>query len=373
MEDFENVIKDNEVFLTHGFDRSKSLEIIDKIENKLKSGEKKIILYINSTGGLISEFFNLQVHMENFKNKGGIIETHGFSQVHSIALFLLSSGSKGHRFIKNNTKALVHEPLLGGIPDEEMTVKQVKFKESLKDSLSQLLYERGNKKMTVEDIKNSMKESSYLNADEIIENGYADHVEEFQNNLEDNLEDIQNNENVHNNKLNNKMKEVEELQKKLEEISAKVEKLEKFENSIDVIEGGLVETNEQLKSVKDQLFESKKKEKTDFLNAAVESGKITKEEVAEWSNNLDALGIERTSALLSKINKSSERGVTTPAVTENVSTNPIDEKLSYFENSAPSEMTKREFNKFISNEFGENGNKPTKEQEERISNLDIKF
>jgi len=76
------------------------------IYENLSGTEKTLTLYINSSGGDLSEAFGLIDVMKNSKHT---IQTIGLGSVCSAAFLIFASGTRGERYISKNTSIMCHQ------------------------------------------------------------------------------------------------------------------------------------------------------------------------------------------------------------------------------------------------------------------------
>jgi ATP-dependent Clp endopeptidase proteolytic subunit ClpP len=105
-----------------------------EIETLLLRGEKKIIINIESNGGIVTEGMNLYHYLCSLKNKGIEINTIGWGMVASIAVAVFLAGTK--RVLHQHTKFLIHLPY-GGV---EGTASQIRsYSDKLKSIENNIL------------------------------------------------------------------------------------------------------------------------------------------------------------------------------------------------------------------------------------------
>lgn len=75
-------------------------------ENLERKQDKVLTLYINSTGGDLYQAFAL---IDIMKNSTLPIRTIGIGAIMSAAFLIFASGTKGHRYIANNTGIMCHQ------------------------------------------------------------------------------------------------------------------------------------------------------------------------------------------------------------------------------------------------------------------------
>lgn len=162
-------------FLTGEVNEESILEVIKWIvyENLQANKEKVLTLYINSTGGSLCDAFAL---IDVMRNSACPIRTIGMGSVMSAAFLIFAAGTKGQRFIARNTSIMCHQF------SEDMDGKYHDIKAQMRES------ENTNKRM-LEVLKESTGLNNrvirtkllppsdvWLNADDVIELGVADHI-----------------------------------------------------------------------------------------------------------------------------------------------------------------------------------------------------
>ena len=107
-----NFIESDIVFIHGKFDDTVSTHVIpgffDLVKNESKKKNGKIVIDINSHGGYSRILYQLLAIIENAKEAGVVVETRALSVAMSCGSILAASGTKGHRFIGENTTHLCH-------------------------------------------------------------------------------------------------------------------------------------------------------------------------------------------------------------------------------------------------------------------------
>ena len=70
------------------------------------NSEKILTLYINSTGGSLTDAFGL---IDVIKNSNFVVRTIGIGNVMSAAFLIFAAGDKGERYIAKNTSIMCHQ------------------------------------------------------------------------------------------------------------------------------------------------------------------------------------------------------------------------------------------------------------------------
>ena len=137
------------------------------------NSEKILTLYINSTGGSLTDAFGL---IDVIKNSNYIVRTIGVGNVMSAAFLIFAAGDKGERYIAKNASIMCHQFT------ESIDEKYHDIKAALKET------ENCNKRMVdflteatglvPSKVKSKLLPPSdvYLTAQELIDYGVADHI-----------------------------------------------------------------------------------------------------------------------------------------------------------------------------------------------------
>jgi len=135
---------------------------------------KDIWLYINSPGGSISAGMAIYDTMKFVPND---IVTVGIGLAASMGQFLLSSGTKGKRYITPNARVLLHQPSggFGGTSADIQTQAGVIL--DMKQRMAELTAEQTGK--TVEQILIDNDRDNWFTAQQALEYGFVDHLREF--------------------------------------------------------------------------------------------------------------------------------------------------------------------------------------------------
>ncbi len=135
------------------------------------SSTKDIFLYINSPGGIVYDALAIYDTMKYVKSD---IQTVGIGVQASAAAFLLSSGTKGKRFMLPNASVMIHQPSSG--TRGKVTDMEIDLKESLriKHRLNEIMAK--NTGQSVKRIQEDMERDYWMTADEAKKYGLVDDV-----------------------------------------------------------------------------------------------------------------------------------------------------------------------------------------------------
>lgn len=132
---------------------------------------KDIFLYINSPGGSVYDALAIYDTIQFIKND---VQTVGIGLQASAAAFLLSSGTKGKRFILPYSTVMIHQPSSG--TSGKVTDQEIDLKESLRvKELLEFIMAK-NTSQTVEKIHQDMERDKWLSAEEAKEYGIVDQI-----------------------------------------------------------------------------------------------------------------------------------------------------------------------------------------------------
>ena len=169
---FSRLLKDRIIFLGSDVnEHSANLIVAQLLFLQAEDPKKDIYLYINSPGGSVYDAMAIYDTMQFVTND---IQTFGIGIQASAAAFLLSSGTKGKRFLLPNATVMIHQPSSG--TRGKVTDMEIDLKESLriKHRLNEIM--AGNTGQKVETIKNDMERDKWMTADEAKKYGLVDKV-----------------------------------------------------------------------------------------------------------------------------------------------------------------------------------------------------
>lgn len=169
---FSRLLKDRIIFLGQPVNEvTATLIIAQLLFLQAEDPNKDIYLYINSPGGSAYDAMAIYDTMQYVTND---IQTVGIGIQASAAAFLLSSGTKGKRFLLPNSTVMIHQPSSG--TSGKVTDQEIDLRESLriKKLLEQIMAKNTGQK--VETIHSDMERDKWLNAEEAKKYGLVDGV-----------------------------------------------------------------------------------------------------------------------------------------------------------------------------------------------------
>jgi ATP-dependent Clp protease protease subunit len=169
---YSRLLKDRIIFLGSDVNvASANIIVAQLLFLQAEDPKKEIYLYINSPGGSVYDAFAIYDTMKYVKND---IQTVGIGVQASAAAFLLSSGTKGKRFLLPNATVMIHQPSSG--TRGKVTDQEIDLKESLrvKKLLEQIMAKNTGQKP--EKIHEDMERDKWLNAEEAVKYGIVDKI-----------------------------------------------------------------------------------------------------------------------------------------------------------------------------------------------------
>jgi ATP-dependent Clp protease protease subunit len=169
---FSRLLKERIIYFGDNVDaHSSSLIVAQMLFLEAEDPKKDIMLYINSPGGSVYDFFAIYDTMNHLKCD---VATVGVGMQASAGAMLLSSGTKGKRSILPNSSVMIHQP--SGGAQGKMSDMEIDLKEGLriKKSLHEILAKNTGQKL--ETIERDMDRDYWFSADEAKKYGIVDHV-----------------------------------------------------------------------------------------------------------------------------------------------------------------------------------------------------
>lgn len=169
---YSRLLKDRIIFLGSDVnEHTANLIVAQMLFLESEDAKKDIKLYINSPGGSVYDALAIYDTMQFVKCD---IETVGIGVQASAAAFLLSSGTKGKRFLLNNSTVMVHQPSSG--TRGKVTDQEIDLRESLriKKLLEEIMAKNTGQK--VARIHEDMERDRWMTAEEAKKYGIVDKV-----------------------------------------------------------------------------------------------------------------------------------------------------------------------------------------------------
>lgn len=169
---YSRLLKDRIIFLGSDVNEATAnLIVAQLLFLQAEDPKKDIYLYINSPGGTVYDALAIYDTMQYVSND---IQTVGIGVQASAAAVILSSGTKGKRFILPNATVMIHQPssgTQGKVTDMEIDLKEgLRIKQRLNEIMAQ------NTGQKIETIRTDMERDKWMNAEEAKKYGIADKV-----------------------------------------------------------------------------------------------------------------------------------------------------------------------------------------------------
>lgn len=169
---YSRLLKDRIVFLGDQVDQASANTIVAQLLFLQAQDDKKdIYFYINSPGGSVYDALAIYDTLQYITND---VQTVGIGVQASAAAFLLSSGTKGKRFLLPNSTVMIHQPSSG--TRGKVTDQEIDLRESLRIKKLLETIMAGNTGQTVEKIHEDMERDKWLTAAEAKKYGIVDEI-----------------------------------------------------------------------------------------------------------------------------------------------------------------------------------------------------
>lgn len=169
---FSRLLKERIIYMGEEFGpHSSSLIVAQLLFLEAEDSTKDIKLYINSPGGSVYDFLAIYDTIKHLKCD---VSTVGIGMQASAAAMLLSSGTKGKRFILPHSTVMIHQPSTGS--QGKLTDVEIDLKEGLrlKKLLNQMLSENTGQKLEV--VERDMERDYWMSSEEAKKYGIVDEV-----------------------------------------------------------------------------------------------------------------------------------------------------------------------------------------------------
>ena len=168
---YSRLLKDRIVFLGTDVNEHTANLIVAQLLFLDNENDKDINFYINSPGGSVYDALAIYDTMKYLRSD---IQTVGIGVQASAAAFLLSSGTKGKRFLLPHATVMIHQPssgTRGKVTDQEIDLKEsLRVKQLLTDIMAQ------NTGQTKKRIHHDMERDFWMTADAAKDYGVVDDV-----------------------------------------------------------------------------------------------------------------------------------------------------------------------------------------------------
>lgn len=168
---YSRLLKDRIILLNGEINDNTANSIVAQLLFLDSESNDDISIYINSPGGSITSGMAIYDTMNIIKSD---VSTICIGMSASMAAFLLSSGTKGKRYILPNAEVMIHQPL-GGAQGQATEIKIAATRIlKLKDKLNKILSKNTNQPL--EKIQNDTERDYFLDAEEAKQYGIIDKI-----------------------------------------------------------------------------------------------------------------------------------------------------------------------------------------------------
>ena len=169
---YSRLLKDRIIFLGTGVDEASATVVVAQLLFlQAEDPKKDIFFYINSPGGSVYDALAIYDTMQFITND---VQTFGIGVQASAAAFLLSSGTKGKRFVLPHSTVMIHQPSSG--TRGKVTDQEIDLRESLriKHLLESIMAKNTGQKPAK--IHEDMERDKWLTAEEAKAYGIVDEI-----------------------------------------------------------------------------------------------------------------------------------------------------------------------------------------------------
>lgn len=169
---YSRLLKERIIFLGSDVNEASANVIVAQLLFlQAEDAKKDIYFYINSPGGSVYDALAIYDTMQFVAND---IQTVGIGIQASAAAFLLSSGTKGKRFVLPTSSVMIHQPSSG--TRGKVTDQEIDLRESLriKKLLESIMAKNTGQK--AEKIHEDMERDKWLSAEDAKKYGVVDEV-----------------------------------------------------------------------------------------------------------------------------------------------------------------------------------------------------
>lgn len=181
---FSRLLKDRIIMLNGPIHKDMTQIIIAQmLYLESENSDKEISLYINSEGGEVTAGLSVYDTMQFIKCD---VRTIVIGQAASMGSFLAQAGAPGKRVVLPESRTMIHRvssgtpSTKGSVYVQELEFEDAKrhFEESkrLNQRLTELYARHNSKGKTFEELKETMKNDTFLSAEQAVEWGLADRI-----------------------------------------------------------------------------------------------------------------------------------------------------------------------------------------------------
>ncbi len=169
---YSRLLKDRIIFIGEQIDEHiASLVVAQLLFLEAEDPEKDICIYINSPGGSVTAGMAIYDTMQYIKPD---VSTICVGMAASMGAFLLSSGTKGKRYVLPNAEIMIHQPL-GGVNGQAEDIKiHAEWILKTREKLNRIL--ASNTGQPLDKIEHDTDRDNFMGAEEACQYGLVDKV-----------------------------------------------------------------------------------------------------------------------------------------------------------------------------------------------------
>ncbi len=175
---YSRLLKERIIFLTGQiYDEMAALICAQLLFLESEDSKKDISMYINSPGGVVTSALSILDTMRYIKCD---VATLCIGQACSAGSLLLSSGTKGKRYVLPNARIMIHQPsggAQGQATDIEIHAREIL---NLRERLNKIYADNTGK--DIETINKAMERDRFMSAEDALEFGLVDKIIEIREN-----------------------------------------------------------------------------------------------------------------------------------------------------------------------------------------------
>lgn len=169
---YSRLLKDRIIFLGSDVNEASANTVVAQLLFlQSQDAKRDMYLYINSPGGSVYDALAIYDTMQYVTND---IQTVGIGVQASAAAFLLSSGTKGKRFLLPHSTVMIHQPssgTRGKVTDQEIDLKEsLRIKHLLEEIMAK------NTGQPKEQVHEDMERDRWMPAEEALKYGIVDKI-----------------------------------------------------------------------------------------------------------------------------------------------------------------------------------------------------
>lgn len=169
---YSRLLKERIIFLTGQiYDEMAALICAQLLFLESEDSKKDISMYINSPGGVVTSALSILDTMRYIKCD---VSTLCIGQACSAGSLLLSSGTKGKRYVLPNARVMIHQPsggAQGQATDIEIHAREIL---NLRERLNKIYAD--NTGQDIETINKAMERDRFMSAEDALEFGLVDKI-----------------------------------------------------------------------------------------------------------------------------------------------------------------------------------------------------